>query len=79
MRMRMRMETRAGNGDSDKVGDKDGNMDRHEIRDEVGNRDREEDRDSHEIGSGEMLLVQPPQSHTPAGLAVAAGGDWGTE
>lgn len=75
--MRMRMETRAGNGDSNKVGHKDGNVDRHEVwdRDEVEDRDGEKDRDSHET----MLLVQPPQSHMPAGLAVAAGGDWGTE
>lgn len=59
--MRMGMETRAGNGDSDKVGDKNGNADRHEVRDrdEVGDRDGEEDRDNHEIGSGEMLLIQP--------------------
>lgn len=56
--LRMGMETRAGNGD----------------RDEVGDRDQDEEKDSHEIGSGEVLLLQPPQRHTPAGLALGLGG-----
>lgn len=76
--MRMRMETRAGNVDSNKVGDKDGNVDRHEVRDrdEVEDRDGEKDRGSHEIRSGEMLLVQPPRATHQQGWT---GGDWGTE
>lgn len=67
--MRMGMETRVGNGDSDKVGDKNGNADRHEVRDrdEVGDRDGEEDRDNHEIGSGEMLLIQSQGWHWQLG------------
>lgn len=58
--LRMGMETRAGNGDRDEGEDRD--------------RDRDEEKDSHEIGSGEVLLLQPPQRHTPAGLALGLGG-----